>query len=128
MTQTARIRKLVFDHLKANISDIADISTEHPTITSGNKALVAVNSVRDSASGRYISQTVTNPEIMITCYHSSDLYLTKPDTGVFDRVIESMKLILPGCNYHKVSDRYIGFIDPTLLYTGFLVYRFYASE
>ena len=129
MTKAFVIRKIVYDYLQSNLSDIADVSVEHPTTNnSTGKAIIAVSYVRDSASGRYVSQDITNPEVMISCYHSKELYLTKPLTGVFDRIIEIMKLLQPGCNFHKVSDRYVGFIDQTLLYTGFMVYRFYTSD
>lgn len=129
MTKTFAIRKTVYDFLQSNLSDIAVISVEHPTTNNNTgKAVIAVSYVRDSASGRYVSQGVVNPEIMISCYHSKELYLSKPVTGVFDRVIETMKLLDAGCNFHKVSDRYLGFIDQTLLYTGFMVYRFYTSD
>lgn len=129
MSSIFQLRKDVFDYLKANISDIAEIVPEHPTgnLSTLGLAKVVVTLVRDSASGRYISQDIENPEIQLTVYAQKELQLTKPN-GVLERIINTMPNFQTTANFHKVRDAYIGYVQETLSYCGYLVYRFYLKD
>lgn len=125
-----QLRKDIFDYLKATLP-LVDVVPEHPTGTGATKPKVAVTLIRDSGKNpNWITDEISNPEIQITCYAPKDLDLTKP-TGLIYQVEQLMKVPQANwqyTNYHQIRNLYVGFVQDYLLYSSYMIYRFYAGN
>jgi hypothetical protein len=126
MLNKFQLRKDIFDYLKLNLPNV-EIVPEHPTGTNATKPKVVIQIVRDSASGRYMTDNIENPEIQITCYANKELELTKPN-GLLFQVEQLMKAFDSSYNFHKIKDLYAGYVEDTLSFSSYLIYRFYTGE
>lgn len=129
MLNKFQLRKDIFNYLKLNLTNV-EIVPEHPSGVSADKPKVVVQIVRDAATGQnYMTDLLQNPEFQITCYASKELDLTKPNGLLFQ--IETLMNNYQQqtvYNFHKIRDLYIGYVEDTLSFSSYLIYRFYTGE
>jgi hypothetical protein len=125
-----QLRKDIFDYLRVALP-MVDVVPEHPTGTGATKPKVVVTVVRDPGQNPgWVTQEISNPEIQLTLYTVKELDLTKP-TGLIYQVENLMKVCQPSWqypNFHQVRNLYVGFVQDYLLYSAYIIYRFYSSE
>lgn len=114
-----QLRKDIYDYLTTALSQVADVSTQHPVTNDRlGKGKVVVQIVRDANLGKYVSAGIGLIEIQMTVYHVQELALTAPNklrdilenalenypaTGTFDKIRETFPMFIKDINYFMMS-------------------------
>ena len=125
-----QLRKELFDYLKAALP-LVDVVPEHPTGTGATKPKLVITVIRDPGQNPdWVTQNISNPEIQLTLYAPKELDLTKPN-GLIYQVENLMRRYNPSWqypNFHQIRNLYVGFVQDYLLYSSYLIYRFYSGN
>lgn len=125
-----QLRKDVFDYLKTALP-LVDVVPEHPTGTGATKPKLVITVIRDPGQNPdWVTQNISNPEIQLTLYAPKELDLTKPN-GLIYQVENLMRRYNPSWqypNFHQIRNLYVGFVQDYLLYSSYLIYRFYSGN